>query len=140
LLGISAQSDFNATEASQLFLHKGRFNCIHCETEEEEKDWYKAPEVRQKPLPARGCFSVVVLFIAETCTFFDEKENSILKYAFCSHVDISLSDQQIFGAVYCLYVVSYGIAYIVITINAKSGCDTHFIVAYFELRLLFQNF
>jgi hypothetical protein len=120
LLGISAQSDFNATEASQLFLHKGRFNSIHCETEEEEKDLYKAPEVRQKPLPARDCFSVVVLFIVETCTLFDEKENSILKYALCSYVDISFSDQQVFGAVYCLNVVSYRIAYIrvVITINA----------------------
>ena len=38
LLGISAQTDFSATEASQFFLHKETFNVIRCESEEEEKD------------------------------------------------------------------------------------------------------
>jgi hypothetical protein len=38
LLGVSAQTDFSSAEASQFFLHKETFNCIHCETKEEEEE------------------------------------------------------------------------------------------------------
>jgi hypothetical protein len=69
-----------------------------------------------------------------------KRENLIVKCALCSHVGISLNDQYIFATVYCLKVVRYGIFYVIITINGKAGCDMNVIVAYFKLRLLFQNF
>ena len=61
-------------------------------------------------------------------------------HTYIKYVGISLNNQYIVATVYCINVISYGIAYIIITITGRTGCDMNVIVAYFKLRLLFQNF
>jgi hypothetical protein len=69
-----------------------------------------------------------------------KRDNSVVTYALCRNVGVSLNDQYIFATVYCLNGVSYGIAYVIIIMNGKTGCDMNVILADFKLRFIFQNF
>ena len=49
-----------------------------------------------------------------------KRDKSIVTYALCSYVGISLNAQYTFATVFCFNEVTYGITYVIITVNAKS--------------------